>query len=399
MSSMVVIRNSIPWDLRNRGLRDSQRHQKKIKEAIKKNLHKIIAEEAIITTNGHKKTKVPIRYLDSYYFKYGKMKDNVGHGPGEEGDVLIPGKNDKEEGEGKQPGKQPGQDIYDAEISVEELTDMMLEDLGLPWMEDKEKKELIIKHIEYTDIRKKGPMSNWAKRRTVMENIKRNASHNDPTFHDLKEDDMRFITWNEKIEKHSNAVVYLMMDRSGSMDDHKRYLCKATFWWLCRFLEKAYTNVEVVFIAHDYEAKIVPEKDFFTLSNDGGTKCSSAYELAWKDIRESRPENMWNVYCFHFSDGDNGDEDNEVCAKLVKEMLTRVNMFAYGEVAYENDNWSSDSGLLTVLDEIQHDRLITSVLEEKEDVYRTLKRFLSIEDDDEEEDDDDDDEDDNDNKN
>jgi sporulation protein YhbH len=276
-----IIMNGIPWDLRNRGERDSQRHQKKIREAIRKNLHSIIAEKAIITTDGKRTTKVPVRYLESYYFRYGKMKDDVGHGPGEEGDVLIPGKDKEAEGQGDKPGKQAGRDIYDAEISVEELTDMMIEDLGLPWLEDKEKKELIVKHVEYTDLRKKGPWANWAKRRTVMENIKRNAAHGQkPVFKELSEDDMRFHSWEEKIERHSNAVVYLMMDRSGSMDDHKRYLCKATFWWLCRFLEKAYDNVEVVFIAHDYEAKVVPEKDFFTLSNDGGTRCSSAYDLA-----------------------------------------------------------------------------------------------------------------------
>ena len=388
MANMVIIRNTIPWDLRNRGQRDSQRHQKKIKEAIRKNLHQIIAEEAIITTDGHRQTRVPIRYLDSYYFKYGKMKDGVGHGPGEEGDVLIPGKNSDDKGTGDKPGNKSGQDIYDAEISVEELTEMMLEDLGLPWLEDKERKEFVVKHIEYTDLRKKGPWSNWAKRKTVMENIKRNAVNGkEPVFQDLKEDDMRFHQWEEKIERHSNAVVYLMMDRSGSMNDHKRYLCKATFWWLCRFLEKAYDNVEVVFIAHDYDAKVVPEKDFFTLSNDGGTRCSSAYDLAWKDIRENRPENVWNVYCFHFSDGDNGEEDNEICVKLVKEMLTRVNMFAYGEVSYENDgNWSSDSGLVTALDEIKHPRLMTAVLEEKEDVYRTLRKFLNLDADDNDDD-------------
>lgn len=377
---MGVLKNKIPWDLRQRGQRDSQRHQQKIKQAIRKNLHKIIAEESIITTDGKRTTKVPVRYLDSYYFKHGRMQDGVGHGDGDKGTVLRPGKDKRDQASGDKPGDQAGQDIYDAEISVDELTKMMIEDLDLPWLEDKEKKQVITTHIEYTDLRKRGPLSNWAKRQTVIENIKRNAVEGKGAqFGELKEEDMRFRTWNERIERHSNAVVYLMMDRSGSMDDYKRYLCKATFWWLCRFLEKMYDHVEVVFIAHDYEAKVVPEKDFFTISNDGGTRCSSAYELAWKDIQESRPSNVWNVYCFHFSDGDNGSEDNELCAKIVQEMLLRINMFAYGEVAYNNNHWQERSGLITVLRDVKHPRLMTSVLKEKTDVYLTLKKFLGKE--------------------
>jgi len=377
---MGILRNKIPWDLRRRGQRDSQRHQQKIKEAIKKNLHKIIAEETIIRTDGKRTTRIPIRYLDSYYFKHGKPQDGVGHGEGELGDILRPGKDHGDEEEGNKPGDKPGAEIYDAEISVEELTKMMIEDLGLPYLEEKPKKEIIKTHIEYTDLRKRGPLANWAKRQTILNNIKRHAIEGDPAkFGKLKDEDMRYRTWNEHIERHSNAVVYLMMDRSGSMDDHKRYLCKATFWWLCRFLETLYDCVEVVFIAHDYEARIVPEQDFFSISNDGGTRCSSAYEVAWKDIKEFRPENVWNVYCFHFSDGDNGDEDNEVCAKMVKEMLNRINMFAYGEVAYENDNWQEGSGLSSTLEEIVHPRLMTAVLHDKEDVYPTLKKFLGKE--------------------
>jgi len=375
---MGVLKNKIPWDLRQRGQRDSQRHQKKIKEAIKKNLHKIIADESIITTDGKRMTKVPIRYLDSYHFKHGKMRDGVGHGKGEPGDILRPGK--KEEEAGDKAGKEAGVDLYEAEISVDELTKMMIDDLGLPWLEEKQRKEIETKHVEYTDLRKKGPLSNWAKKKTIIENIKRNAIENGKAkFGNLKEDDMRFRSWNERIERHSNAVVYLMMDRSGSMDDHKRYLCKATFWWICRFLEKTYDTVEIVFIAHDYDAKVVPEKDFFTIANNGGTRCSSAYELAWKDIKESRPDNVWNVYCFHFSDGDNGRDDNDVCKKLVEEMLERVNMFAYGEVAYQNDKWSERSGLVTVLRSIQNPRLMTSILKDKKDVYPTLRKFLAKE--------------------
>ena len=374
---MGILKNKIPWDLQQRGLRDSQRHAKKVKDAIRKNLHHIISQEAIISTDGKRTTKVPVRYLDSYHFKHGKMKDGVGHGDGEEGTILRPGRGNDEEGGESRPGDQPGADVYDAEIGVDELLQMMLDDLKLPWFEERDKKSIIVKHIEYTDLRKKGPMARWAKRKTVLENIKRNATESgNAKFYDLHDEDMRFRSWDEKIERHSNAVVYLMMDRSGSMDEHKRYLTKALFWWLCRFLETAYDCVEIVFIAHDVEAKVVPEKDFFLLSNDGGTRCSSAYELALKDIKENRPQNSWNVYCFHFSDGDNFEDDSGQCKKLVLEMLERVNMFAYGEVAWENANWQNSSELMNALEDIDHPRFMTAVLHEKEDVYPTLRKFL-----------------------
>jgi len=378
---VAVISNKIPWDLRQRGMRDSQRHQQKIKQAIKKNLHHIIAEESIITTDGKRKTKVPVRYLDSYHFKHGVPGDGVGHGPGKKGDILRPSKRQQEaDGKGDKAGQGAGQDIYEAEISLEELTNMMIEDLNLPWLEEKDKKEIITKHTEFTDLRKKGMMSNWAKKKTVMENIKRNAIENGKAkFGGLKDEDMRFRTWDERIERHSNAVVYLMMDRSGSMDDHKRYLCKATFWWICRFLERRYDNVDVIFIAHDDNAKVVPEKDFFTISNDGGTRCSSAYELAMTDIKANRPPNIWNTYVFHFSDGDNWGDDNERCLKIVKELVQITNMIAYGEVSYENSNWRRDSGLLSAFESFKHPRLMTAVLREKKDVYTTLQSFLSKE--------------------
>ena len=382
---MPIVNIGQPFDLRRRGQKDGERHIKKVKEAIKKNLSKIIAEEQIITTDGKKVIRVPIRYLDSYHFKFGQPSDGVGHGDGKEGDVLRPGNKD---GDGSKAGNKPGDDVYDTEITIEELTDMMLDDLGLPWLDDKKKKEVITTHTTFTDIRKKGIMANWAKRKTAIENIKRNAREGKPAkFGNLTDDDMRFRTWDDVTERHSNAVVYLMMDRSGSMDETKRYLCKAVFWWICRFLEKKYDNVEVVFIAHDTDAKVVPEKDFFQISGSGGTMCSSAIELCLKDVQESRPSDIWNVYAFHFSDGDNFDTDNERCVKLLDELLPRVNMFAYGEVIPvdeddEDDDPDDDDteprpdSLMAYYDKIEHPRMVTTVIRRKADVMKTLRRFL-----------------------
>ncbi len=78
----------LPWELRRRGLKDSLRHDQRVKEAIRKNLRELIAEEAIITSDGTKRAKIPLRYLDQYRFKYGQPPQGVGQGEGQPGDVL-----------------------------------------------------------------------------------------------------------------------------------------------------------------------------------------------------------------------------------------------------------------------------------------------------------------------
>ena len=79
---------ALPWELRRRGLKDSLRHDQRVKDAIRKNLRELIAEEAIITSDGQKTVKIPVRYLDQYRFKYGQPQPGVGQGPGQPGDRL-----------------------------------------------------------------------------------------------------------------------------------------------------------------------------------------------------------------------------------------------------------------------------------------------------------------------
>src|SRR5713226_5522123 len=128
----------IPWDLRRRGLKDSVRHDKRIKEALKNNLKDLIAEETIITSDGKRMVKIPIKYLEQYRFRYGEDRERqgVGQGPGEVGDIIA---SDPAEGPpGGMAGDQPGEEVYEAEVSIDDLTNMMLEDFALPWLEQKE---------------------------------------------------------------------------------------------------------------------------------------------------------------------------------------------------------------------------------------------------------------------
>jgi uncharacterized protein len=376
--------SDIPWDLRRRGLRDSIRHDKRVKEAIRKNLKELIAEETIITSDGQKLVKIPLRYLDQYRFRFGQLGRGAGQGKGQVGEVIA---RDSERGDGsEQPGDQPGEQVYEAEISVDELTRMMLEDLALPWLEDKEEQQITTIAYNYDDIRRKGSMANLDKKRTLLENLKRHAAHKQPKVGAFRDDDLRFKVWSVREEHHSNAAVYLLMDRSGSMTTEKKYIAKSFFFWLVRFLRLKYHTVDTVFIAHDTEAQLVPEQDFFTISNSGGTMCSSAYRVALEHILQVHPKARWNTYVFHFSDGDNWEDDNPRCKALVTQLLEHTTMVGYGEIRYQDEasfyGWTNSSSstwstLHKELSTIAHPRFITVAIKQKADVYQALQTFLA----------------------
>ena len=151
---------ALPWKLRRRGLKDSLRHDQRVKDAIRKNLRELIAEEAIITSDGTKRVRIPLRYLDQYRFKYGQPQEpGVGQGQGQPGDVLgqRPG-NGHDPGDG-QPGDQPGEHTYEVEVPLEELTQMMLKDLALPWLEEKPERQITNTSYRFTDIRRRGSLT------------------------------------------------------------------------------------------------------------------------------------------------------------------------------------------------------------------------------------------------
>ena len=292
----------------------------------------------------------------------------------------------RERGEGsEQPGDQPGEQVYEAEISLDELTRMMLEDLALPWLEDKEAQQLTTTTYTFDDIRRKGSMANIDKKRTLLENLKRHAAQHQPKVGAFHDTDLRFKVWSMQDEQHTNAAVYLLMDRSGSMTTEKKYIAKSFFFWLVRFLRLKYTTVDTVFIAHDTEAHIVPEQDFFTISNSGGTRCSAAYRVALDHLQHTHPKARWNNYVFHFSDGDNWEEDNPHCQELVTQLLEHTAMVGYGEIRYRDEasfyGWVQPvtpawSTLHQELSTIAHPRFITIAIKQKEDVYQALQTFF-----------------------
>src|SRR5690348_4135320 len=208
-ASFIISRED--WSLHRKGYQDQTRHQQKVREAIKQNLPDLVTDESIILSNGKQIVKVPIRSLDEYRFRYNFNKSkHVGQGNGDSqvGDVLgvEPAAGQSGKGEGG-AGDQAGEEYYETEISMEELQTMLFAELELPHLQEKEKQQLQVDHIVFQDIRKKGILSNIDKKRTILENLRRNGNAGQPGIHDISAEDLRFKTWDDVRKPHSNAVV------------------------------------------------------------------------------------------------------------------------------------------------------------------------------------------------
>ncbi len=381
---MTIQRND--WSLQRKGIIDQERHKERVRDAIRKNLGSIVSNEAIILSDGKHTVKVPMRALDEYKFRFDpRKKKHVGQGDGKTrvGDVLAresqPGKGS---GSGNGPaGQEMGTEYYEAEVNIDEIAALVFEDLHLPFLEEKAKQAVKSRKTQFNEIRRTGVIANLDKRRMILENIRRNAREGQGArFGDIKKEDLRFKTWEEVMRYESNAVVIAMIDVSGSMGEFKKYVARSFYFWMVRFLRTKYDNVDIVFISHHTEAKEVSEEQFFTQGESGGTVVSSAYQLALDIIRLRYKPADWNIYPFHFSDGDNYYSDNEEAVRLADELIAACNLFGYGEIGEEGSaSYRRSSGaLLSIFNDRlkSKDRFVGVRIDDKQDVYPALKQFF-----------------------
>ena len=131
----------------------------------------------------------------------------------------------------------------------------------------------------------------------------------------------------------AQAVMFCIMDVSGSMDETRKDLAKRFFILLHLFLKRHYERIEIVFIRHHTTAKVVDEEEFFHSTETGGTVVSSALTLAIDEIKERFPLDQWNIYVAQASDGDNWEGDSPRCLDLlVNALLPMVQYFTYVEI-------------------------------------------------------------------
>jgi hypothetical protein len=378
----------------DRSARDRARHREKIKDSIRDNIGDIIAEESIIGRDRSKIIKIPIRSIKEYRFIYGDNSPGVAQGDGKQkpGDVVGQQPQDGEGKDGK-AGDGPGIDALETEVSLEEVIKLMFDDLELPELERKALHEVVSddsmrrKGHRHVGIRprldKKETAKNRIKRRlaargrgsTTLRKGVTNSDDDEPRF-PFHRNDMRYFHIVPSEEEYSNAVVFCIMDTSGSMGTVKKYLARSFYFLLYQFVKQKYENVEVVFIAHHTEAKEVTEEEFFHKVESGGTYISSGYRRALDIIADRYHPSLWNIYAFHCSDGDNFYSDNEKSLAAARELCDICNLFGYGEIKPAGSTYYSGS-MIEVFNQITHDNFKIVLIEKKEDLWEGFKSFLS----------------------
>ena len=369
----------------DRSIEDRRRHRQLVEKSIKENLGDILSEESIVGESKNKKFKIPIKGIKEYQFVYGKNSKGVATGVGNEkrGQKIGSGENAPGQGN-KGAGNSEGDDVYETEITLEELLDYIAEDLNLPNLDEKKYSEI----INETSGKKKGYQTHGirprlAKKKTVATKIarkqcKKRALSELGNEEELErfpfiDDDLRYYRVKVRPKKVSNAVMIFIMDASGSMDVTKKYLARSYFFVLATFLKRKYNNIAFEFIYHTTVAKRVDEYEFFHRSESGGTYISSGINEALALIEEKYPIAAWNIYPIYASDGDNWSEDNERAVKAVKKICEISNMFGYAELL---PSTYTTTMYHKFKKEITNEKFVPVIIKEKKDLWEALKVML-----------------------
>lgn len=183
--------------------------------------------------------------------------------------------------------------------------------------------------------------------------------------------DIRFHQRMKQPRLTSQAVMFCVMDVSGSMDETKKEIAKRFFILLYLFLTRTYKKIHIVFIRHHTIAKMVDEEEFFYSRETGGTVVSSALELTAQIIKETYPTNDWNIYVAQASDGDNWNADSPKCqAILEQQIMPLVQYYAYVEIMprHHQSLWRA----YTEVKEQYHNFAMRSINENK-DIYPVFR--------------------------
>ncbi len=357
--------------------RDHQRFRKIVRGKVKSNLNKYITRGELIGKKGNDLVSIPLPQIELPQFRYGsKGSGGVGQGPGQPGQPMS----QPQEGDGHQAGDSPGGHILEVDLSIEELADILGDELALPRIEPKGQKNIVTTKDKYSSIRRAGPESLRHFKRTFKRALRRQIASGtympeDPIVIPIRED-KQYRSWKEVPLPQSVAVIVYMMDVSGSMTDHQKEIVRIEAFWIDTWIRAHYKGVESVYIIHDAAAHEVDEHTFYHTRESGGTKISTAYELAKQIIEKRYPPQDWNVYAFHFSDGDNWGDDVPHCMKLLKnDLLPKINLFGYTQV--ESPYGSGE--FLEHMKELaeQAENLICSRVPDREAIVESIKELLS----------------------
>lgn len=364
------------------------------------------------------------------------------HGVGGEGELVVVGNKEftvgdqipkPRAGSGRPRNGSPdgdGQDDFAFFLNREEFIDLILEDLELPDLVKKNLLQASVRELVHAGFSKSGAPGNLDIVRTIKNSIGRRiglhwkdlqdelrvlrsdletAQGADPVDQDavdgleekisallaklrtvpfIDDIDVRYRHREWENRPTVSAVMFCLMDTSGSMGDHEKTIAKMFFFLLYLFLQRNYKNVQVIFIRHTHEAKECDEQEFFHSPESGGTVVSTALDLCHKIIRERFDPAVWNVYIAQASDGDNWDHDTPECREiLVNRLLPLVQYMVYVQIDHDWADLVYRQGLNAsqpvnslwqLYQEIKgaHPHFETRVIGAKADIYPVFRKLF-----------------------
>ncbi|HWV58348.1 MAG TPA: DUF444 family protein [Longimicrobiales bacterium] len=358
--------------------RDRRRFQEIVRGRIKQDLLRHLTRGELIGRRGGEIVSIPLPQIELPSFRYGRREmGGVGQGPGEPG-TPIGGAAGNGDGTGE-AGDAPGQHVREVELSIQELAGLMGEELELPRIQPKGTESVTVNRSRYLGIKRSGPESLRSFRRTYKEALKRELATGSYSVTRPKvvpiRDDMRYRSWRDEPVPTASAVIIYMMDVSGSMGNEQKEIVRMESFWIDTWIRAHYDALETRYIIHDATAREVDRETFYSTRESGGTRISSAYQLAAELVERHYPSEAWNIYFFHFSDGDNwGGGDDERCFQLLRErLLPAANLFGYGQV---ESRYGSGQFIHALENNIDAENLVVSLIENREAILRSIRDFL-----------------------
>jgi hypothetical protein len=357
---------------------DHARFRAIVRGRIKQNLKQYVQQGELIGRQGKDLVSIPVPTIEVPRFRFGeRQQGGVGQGDGSRGDPLSQSQGD--EGGGR-AGQAEGQHLLEVDVSLDELAELMGEELELPRIQPRGRERIVTARIKYTGVSPSGPESLRHFKRTYKQALRRQLAAGTydrarPVIVPVRED-RRYRTWKEVPRPETNAVVVYMMDVSGSMGDEQKEIVRIESFWIDTWLRRHYPGLESRYLVHDAVAREVDRETFFHTRESGGTMISSAYKLCQEIVETDYAGSQWNVYPFHFSDGDNWSaDDTRLCVDLLRDrLLPAVNLFCYGQV---DSPYGSGQFVKDLREQFgDAENVALSEIANKEAIYGSIKAFL-----------------------
>ncbi|WP_338588840.1 YeaH/YhbH family protein [Shewanella khirikhana] len=399
-----------------------QRFINRYKKQIKKAVSDAVTRRSVTDVDKGEKISIPTRDITEPMFHQGKggYRERVHPGNdqftrGDKIDRPPQGGGGQGSGQGDASDSGEGQDDFVFQISKDEYLELLFEDLELPNLQKNRLNKLVefqtyragftndgvpaninIVRSLRSSLARRTAMSAGKKRelralQAELDELENTPGANAERILALKDQievlkkkidavpfidtfDLRYNNFAKREVPSSQAVMFCLMDVSGSMDQATKDMAKRFYILLYLFLTRTYKNLEVVYIRHHTQAKEVDEHEFFYSQETGGTIVSSALKLMVEIQKERYPADEWNIYAAQASDGDNWADDSPTCRQILEQqILPMVRYYSYIEITNRAHQtlWREYESLMQVFDNmaVQHIR-------QAEDIYPVFRELF-----------------------